>query len=159
MFACNEANVETVISVDSHTKWIEKVQASIEISSSKLLIEYCDIGPVGEWGFPLGLDKMKNFWSYMVTPWEAARRENVVPDTILIDGRFRVATFLYSLISSRPGTTIMFDDYFDRPYYSVVEDFCLLKERHGRMAIFHTMSGYSYEQIAAKIAQYSINPK
>jgi hypothetical protein len=159
IFACKEANVPTVISVDSHPIWIKNVRAAIGSSSSTLLLERCDIGTVGEWGFPDNTDRIKDFWRYMVTPWEKAKRENAMPDTILIDGRFRVASFLYSLISAKDGAIVMFDDYVDRPYYSVVQDYCALEERRGRMGVFRVADSYNRSDITATIAQYSINPR
>ena len=55
---------------------------------------------------------------------------------ILIDGRFRVACFLYSLINAKEGSIIIFDDYTDRAHYHVVEEVIEVYENCGRQAIF-----------------------
>jgi hypothetical protein len=159
VYACDAANVPTVISVDSHVEWIDNVRKSIRASTSDLSLSRCELGEIGEWGFPTNTKMIKNFWRYMVTPWEVAREKKAVPDTILIDGRFRVASFLYSLIAGRKDTLIMFDDYLDRPYYSVVENYCELIETQGRMGVFRVGHNYSHADITATISQYSINPK
>ena len=39
----------------------------------------------------------------------------------MIDGRFRVASFLTTLKKSKKGTKIIFDDYKSRSQYHVVE--------------------------------------
>ena len=44
--------------------------------------------------------------------------------------------FLASLLNSNPGTKIIFDDYFDRPYYHVVEEFIQPIDKCGRQALF-----------------------
>jgi len=75
---------------------------------------------------------------------------------VSVDGRFRVASFLFSLLSARTGTTILFDDYMDRPNYFVVEEFCKLKEARGRMGVFTTSNQYSVTALCEKVAQYSI---
>lgn len=49
----------------------------------------------------------------------------------MIDGRFRVACFLYSLLCAETGTVILFDDYSLRFRYHLVEDFCPKVESHG----------------------------
>ena len=156
VYACNEAKLATVISVESDRDWAKNVRDSLSGSQSTLRLEWCDIGEVGDWGTPKNRNKLDNFWKYMATPWIIAKTNSWVPDTVLIDGRFRVACFLYSLISARLGTTILFDDYFDRPHYFVVEEFCRISARRGRMGVFSVSHQYSTTDIAARIAQYSV---
>ncbi len=156
LYACNVAKVKTVISVDTDKLWVEKVCSSVTDSKTHLLLEYCDLGDVGDWGTPKTTERYQDFWKYMVSPWAAAKAHGVVPDTVLIDGRFRVASFLYSLLSSRTGTKILFDDYFDRPHYFCVEAFCRVEERRGRMAVFVATNNFSHVDLVAKIARYSL---
>lgn len=156
VYACNAAKIKTVISVESDQKWADEVRSHLAGTTSNLHLQHCDIGPVSAWGVPVNGDRVQDFWQYMVAPWTIAGRIGELPDTILIDGRFRVAAFLYSLLCARVGTRILFDDYFDRPPYSVVEEFCTLSERHDRMAVFIATKTYSITGIAAKIAQYSV---
>lgn len=158
VYACNNAKVKTVISVEIDKTWADKVRGSLGNTDSSVYIEYCNLGEVGEYGKPKTLDNIQEYWKYMVTPWEIARQNHLVPDVVLIDGRFRVASFLYSLVSARVGTSIFFDDYFDRPYYFIVEEFCQLTERHGRMALFTVSHNYALTDLIARIAQYSVVP-
>lgn len=156
VYACNNAKVKTVISVETDKTWADKVRHSLESTESALYIEHCDIGELGEFGKPKNLDKVEDYWKYIVTPWEIAKQAHQVPDVVLIDGRFRVASFLYSLVCARVGTPIFFDDYFERPQYFVAEAFCKLTERHGRMALFTTSHNYALTDLIARIAQYSV---
>lgn len=154
-YAANSAKVKNIISVDTSKEWVENVYGSLSSAESNLMLEFCDLGPIREWGTPINRDKSADFWRYMVTPWSVARSNNIIPDTILIDGRFRVASFLYSLVSARVGTLIMFDDYFGRPNYFIVEKFCRLHEKHGRMGVFFVEHSYAVADIVATIAEYS----
>ncbi len=156
IYACCVANVEVVISIDSDKVWIANVIDSLTASSGLLLIEHCDIGDVGEWGVPRSNERVNDFWNYMTLPWRIAKANNKHPDLILVDGRFRVASFLFSLISARMGTIIMFDDYMDRPEYFVCEDFCRLQGTHGRMGVFIVSDKYNIVDLCEKIAQYSV---
>jgi len=156
VYAARIARVPIIISVDSDRIWLENVKASASVADSKLYIEHCDIGEVGEWGTPKNKDKIENFWAYIATPWRIAKRNNLAPDAVLIDGRFRVASFLFSLLTARVGTVILFDDYLDRPQYFVVEGFCQLEEKRGRMGVFLVTRNYSVSDICERIAQYSI---
>ena len=157
IFAANVAHVPKIISVESDRKWSEHVKSSIENFSPSFHIEHCDIGEVVDWGHPKNNNNSDNFWRYSFQPWDTATRNFLIPDTVLIDGRFRVSSFLTSLLCSRVGTTLLFDDYFDRAQYSVVEKFCQLHERHGRMGVFISNHNYSHTDITRMIAEYSVN--
>ena len=154
-YAVNKTDLKAVISVDTSLEWLEKVARSLSGPKGRVLLKHCDLGPVGDWGAPLNRDRSEHFWRYMVAPWEIAKKHNLVPDVVLIDGRFRVASFLYSLLSARAGTTILFDDYLDRPQYFVVERFCRLKEQHGRMGVFQVQHEYAVPDIVSAIAEYA----
>lgn len=160
IYACNTAKIKNVISIETDSNWIKKTVDAVANTSSTLLLEYCDIGPVIEWGFPKNKDQIDNFWKYTTTPWITAGRYNLTPDTVLIDGRFRVAAFLYSLMCAKQGVTILFDDYYEpRPHYFVVEEFSPVKERHGRMAVFQVQKNYSVEKLTTKIVEYLLDPR
>ena len=61
---------------------------------------------------------------------------NLKADVILIDGRFRVASFLFSLINAKEGSIIIFDDYTDRSHYHVVEEILEVYKKCGRQVVF-----------------------
>lgn len=158
VYVTKDLRVPVVISVESDKQWIERVRDALGATDGKLILDYCDLGQVGEWGNPVNQEKISEFWRYPALPWQRARQFALVPDTVLIDGRFRVASFLTSLVSARVGTKILFDDYFDRPSYFVAENFCQVVERRGRMAVFVTTRSFSTPEICEKIAQYSVLP-
>lgn len=148
-----------IISVDSDGEWVKNIINSIDDNQkNRLHIEHCNIGAVGAWGTPRNNSAIHNYWHYMSAPWDWATENNLIPDLILVDGRFRVASFLYSLLSSQIGSTILFDDYLDRPEYFVVENFCKPIETAGRMAIFKVTKDYSIPEICKVISKYSVNP-
>jgi hypothetical protein len=66
----------------------------------------------------------------------------------LIDGRFRVACVLESLLHLGPNTTcnILVDDYAGRPHYKSIEEFGDLVAMHGRMAHFRRSPGLDVEK-------------
>ncbi len=158
VYAGNVALVPCIISVESDNAWALKTKASVNAPNVRVYLEHCDIGEVGDWGSPKNMSKVGNFWNYPITPWRIAKREGLAPDTVLIDGRFRVASFLFSLLAAAEGTRILFDDYLDRPHYFVAEEFCPIAEKHGRMAVFVTTKNFSITDICERIAQYSVVP-
>ena len=90
-YMANIARVRVVISVESDKQWAEKIKTTIQTTGITVFLEHCDIGGTGDWGTPINRDKVTDFWTYIVAPWKIAKSQRVVPDTILIDGRFRVA--------------------------------------------------------------------
>jgi hypothetical protein len=155
IYASTIAKTKVIISVESDPDWVAKVRKGLSGSESTVLLDHCDVGEVGPWGTPTSKSKAEEFWKYPTSPWRVASSNGHVPDVVLIDGRFRVACFLFSLISAKPGTTLLFDDYFDRPHYSVVEEFCEVAERRGRMAVFRVTPGFSVPDLCARFAAYS----
>ena len=63
-------------------------------------------------------------------------QKQIAPDLVLIDGRFRVFCFLTSVNLAPVGTKILFDDYTNRPFFHVAEEFCEKIETFGRQALF-----------------------
>ena len=55
---------------------------------------------------------------------------------IIIDGRFRVVCFLYSLINAKINSIIIFDDYNNRSYYHIIEEVVPIYKICGRQAVF-----------------------
>lgn len=157
VYAAKVANVRSIIAVDSNQEWIDRVSSSIQGSAGTFLIQHCDLGAIGDWGVPKTDQRIRHFWRYVVMPWDAAKQHSLTPDLILIDGRFRIASFLFCLLSAREGTTILFDDYFDRPHYFVVEEFCRVDQRRGRMAVFRATQSFSYMDLARRLMIHSLD--
>lgn len=125
----------SIVSIDSSNEWVNLVKSKAD-SSKKLDIHYVDVGAVGDWGRPIDYKKRENFKNYADKLWE----QNLTPDLVLIDGRFRVACFLTCLLKAPKDTVIIFDDYTNRPEYHLVEEYASIKEKHGRQAIFITQA-------------------
>lgn len=122
-----------ILSIDSSNEWVQLVKIRSK-NSQRLNIHYADVGTVGDWGRPISYQNRSSFHEYTDWMWE----QNIIPDTVLIDGRFRVACFLTCLLKAPKGTRIIFDDYTNRPEYHLIEEFLPVKEICGRQALFIT---------------------
>ena len=142
-----------IISVDSSKIWIEKIKGIVK-DQQEIIFQWIDCGELGEWGRPKTYEKRENFQNYINAIWQYP---SFKPDLILIDGRFRVACFLASLLNSNPGTKIIFDDYFDRPYYHVVEEFIQPIDKCGRQALFIVPTAEFDSLLIEKIRQEIFN--
>lgn len=154
-----EMGVPKIYSVESDRSFLFAVKEAVaEVApATQLFDQYVDIGPTVEWGNPRDSSKAAKWPLYSSSIWsEIIAKCEDEPDLVLIDGRFRVASFLATLIFGRPGTTILFDDYLDRPHYHVVEKYLRPVGGAGRMAEFRTADPPPRE-ILLDLMAYSTN--
>jgi len=135
--AC-DVGVPVVLSVESDRDWLEALGRKIarRRSASQLIPLHIDLGPVKDWGFPVSEAHWKNYSNYPLLAWEECIRRGLKPDLVLVDGRFRVACFMATLLFAQPGCRILFDDYGDRPDCTAVERFVQPSAMIGRVAEF-----------------------
>lgn len=119
-----------IYSVETDPFWKKKI--TNEIKNKKCEIFHVDLGNVGPWGMPKNYDKSQNFHLYTDWIW----RQTYKPNVILIDGRFRVCSFLTSLIYANAGSKIIFDDYNNRQQYHYVEKYIKPVKKNKRQSLF-----------------------
>ena len=119
-----------IISVDTDKKWIDTIDISGQ--SSRIKLTWINLGDLENWGRPNSYIYRDHFINYISNVWNF----NQKADVVLIDGRFRVACFLYSLINAKVNSIIIFDDYIDRPFYHIVEEILPIYKTCGRQALF-----------------------
>ncbi len=124
-------NTDAVIcSVDTSKEWIDFCRSKLLNRSATFV--WIDCGTLKSWGRPINYSKRHNFYSYAESIWT----NDASPDTVLIDGRFRVLCFLVSLKNAKEGTRILFDDYSNRSHYHVVEELIPRSDTCGRQVLF-----------------------
>ena len=131
-----ENSNSNIIAVDTDKEWINFVNIKIDSLRTKLI--WVNLGDLSKWGRPNSYKYKDNFIDYVSGVWNFKKQADVV----LIDGRFRVACFFYSLLHSKPNSVIIFDDYFDRPWYHIVEEVVRLNDKCGRQAFFKVPKVY-----------------
>lgn len=131
------------IAVDTDPYFLDSVRAKVHaagLGRSGQVFRFANIGRTGTWGRPLGRvteARRELFRRASDPPPECF--DGLMPDLVLIDGRFRVAcTFkVLNMLCTQPGWTVVVDDYDDRPEYRAIEDYAEL-ELVGRMAVIHS---------------------
>ena len=124
------SGLETIVAVDSDPQWIGAARENREISQAieagRVCIRHADIGPVQQWGHPRDRSHMQNWPSYIATAWDVWSERGEFPDLVFVDGRFRVACCLSTiLLAAASGTTgglrVMLHDVGpQRAYYDEV---------------------------------------
>lgn len=135
--------VKFIYSAETNKEWYVKIMEKVNLLKSASIykdvnvkVSFIDLGPTNEWGHPLTNTHYKEFHKYVLAPWIECMKDGNKPDLIFIDGRFRVACFLVSLLFADEGTEILIDDYADRPHYHIVEKYVKPESFVGRMAVF-----------------------
>lgn len=130
--------VESVVAVESDPSWAAAVASRLDKLGLRQGTEIVvpDIGPTGPWGYPATDAGWRRYWRYPLEPWDRCQELGLLPDVVLVDGRFRVACMVATLMRAQPGTVILFDDYRERPDYHVVERFLEPVAYHDRVAEF-----------------------
>jgi len=118
--ACAVGN--SVTSVDSSAEWLGRVeQACIdEACRVRPVMVHVDIGPTGAWGRPADASMQERWPSYYETVWERPASSDA--DLYLVDGRFRVACFMKTLLNCRMDCVIMIHDFASRAQYHVIRE-------------------------------------
>ena len=127
----------TVFSVESDAKWLDMMRNwfSAHPAKARMTLHHADIGPTKAWGMPTNERHCRRWPAYPNSVWDLGHFRQ--PDTVLIDGRFRLACFLTVLIRSTAPVRVLWDDYGDRPAYHEAEAFVKPSRMIGRMAEFH----------------------
>ena len=135
-----------IISVDTDKKWINLIDISNK--GSRIKLNWINLGDLENWGRPRSYKYRNKFIDYISNVWNFKEKA----DVILVDGRFRVACFLYSLINAKTDSLIIFDDYNNRPYYHVIEEILPIYNVCGRQAFFKVPKRFN-----KKLAQELLN--
>jgi hypothetical protein len=148
------------ISVETDRFFLQAVRKKIGTLSAEQHLLHADIGPIGpQYGAPLfktPTDRRLEMWTaYVSLPWRHLE-PGLLPDLVMIDGRFRVAAALTScahLVDS-PESRILVDDYVGRPHYQSIELYAQLVCTYEHMAVFKPPSRNS-PQLQEAIQRFS----
>lgn len=131
--------VRNIFTVESDRFFADELQRRLERDGhgARAHVAAVDIGETGRWGYPLTRERIADWPAYPLDVWTDLAQRRLSPDLVLIDGRFRIACFLASLLHGRAGATVLFDDYEDRvAHYGAVERFLRPDRIVGGAALF-----------------------
>jgi hypothetical protein len=97
------AGFDGIVAVDSDKRWVQSVRAHREIAplirEGRVAALHGDIGPTREWGNPLDDSQARRWPRYVQAFWAEWARRGQQPGLVLVDGRFRVACALSTLLA------------------------------------------------------------
>ena len=154
-----------ITSVESDQYFSRVIEGSIRKDGKmeKTHIYWASIGPTKSYGQPLVLlervfrHRYINYSNRIFQESEYARNAELV----FIDGRFRVACAMSSLLNIKQDFMIVVDDYFDRPEYSEIANVLgLPKTLVGNTALFEVKVGsINLELVEKFLEEHQFDPR
>jgi len=121
VLAANEySNIKKIAGIDSKKQWRDRVLNNIQ-EKDKVDLRYIEMGECTKKGTPL----VKNLEIWTKYP-ESIHEFDILPDLVLVDGRWRMACLIQTILLSRKlgfNPKILLHDAL-RPHYKEVGDLC-----------------------------------
>jgi hypothetical protein len=125
------------------------------VAGGRLKFHTFDFGKMGNWGHLTSTDK-KHMWpAYSLAVF--AQPQN--PDLVLIDGRFRVATTLSTILNTPEDTKIIIHDFWNRPRYHILLKFLAVETRVDTLGVFRKKKPLKIEKMQSLLRKYQYLPK
>lgn len=122
VFACSFSNIMELHSVESDAAWLDILAKDAIVQKAlgekRLFLHHANIGPIKKYGNPKDIRLIHQWPYYFLGVWERLPSD---ADFILVDGRFRVACALFSLLMCEKPFVLGVHDYSHRPFYHVLE--------------------------------------
>ena len=145
----------SITSVDSSADWLEKVRQACVGKPIQPRLIHADIGPIRDWGYPTDPTTMPRWAAYHGNV--SVNHAAALADLFMIDGRFRVACAMQSLIRCRPDALLLIHDY-DRASYHVVEQFARPLAQAERLVLLQRQSNWHLGDALTVLMQHSLDP-
>lgn len=159
LLAAQTPNVRRIWSVESDASWVDKIERHPSIAEAvalkRLSLLRIDIGPTGVYGHPIDRSRAATWPAYYERVFEDP--DVLGTDLFLVDGRFRVACLINTLLHCRPGATIVVHDFWDRPHYHVALRFTDWVASADTMAVLRPKAslGQYTEDLTSTLAEYA----
>ncbi|MFC7776985.1 hypothetical protein ACFQW4_07900 [Pantoea sp. GCM10028869] len=146
-----------VFGVESDKFWVDTLHKE---AGPLCNVDYVDIGPTKEWGYPVDNSHQDKFPLYS----EAINQHAQGFDFILVDGRFRVACTLNAIKHSlatqidAQNTLIFIHDFWSRSDYHAVLEFLETVEKAEDAGVFKIKSGIDPVYMERMLQRYKYIP-
>ena len=123
----------------------------------KLFLFHVDIGPTAGWGKPIDNDQREKFPNYSSDIFNLIDKESV--DTVLIDGRFRVACALKTILEcyQNKNLQIIIHDFWVREHYHVLLKYFDIIDRADSLGVFNIKNNIDLKSIMEEYELYKYN--
>lgn len=146
--AAIRSKAQKIVSIETDPVWIERLRQLDEIQRAidrgRLIVRHVDVGPVGEWGVPLGQEKITNWPRYAIDPFVTT---DFNFDLILVDGRFRIHCLIAVANCAAPEAQIFLHDYQFRHGYTIADKYFDTIERVDSSTVLRVRKDINYRSL------------
>lgn len=109
------------------------------------------------WGAPANNDNRDLFPGYSSQPFQLIDKSKI--DTVLIDGRFRVACALSTILEchNNPGLKILIHDFWNRPHYHVLLNYLDESASAFTLGLFAIKKDIALDEVRDEYENYKYN--
>lgn len=162
-FRAAEMSHAQIFSVDSDAQWVAKVKESttlklLKVPPERLHLFHVDVGPIGDWGFPVDSTHKHLFPAYSQHLFTQVDGETV--DVVLIDGRFRVACALVTLLNCHKNLNVrvLIHDFWIRERYFTLFRFFKEIESAGSLVVLQIKNNLNLTEVTEYYEKYKFDP-
>ncbi|WP_306319625.1 MULTISPECIES: class I SAM-dependent methyltransferase [unclassified Streptomyces] len=153
--AAAQAGIQRIVSVESDLAWINMLREHPSLGGKDVTFHHADVGETGAWGKPTS-DRYAFRWpTYSQIPW--AELGDAVPDVVLVDGRWRVACALQTIVRCPPTTLLMFHDFWKRGHYHGVLNYTDHVATAGTLAVLRPRQNVDFRALATDLATHTLD--
>lgn len=147
-----------IVSVESDNNWIDNLKTFSLIQQGldekRLYFEYINTGKTGEWGVPVEESQKELFPDYSKEVFEKFENDYGL---VFIDGRFRVACVLQTILNCRKDVKIVMHDYNNRPEYHYILKYLNIDYTIDTMAQFSIKNNIDKNDVLISYENYKYN--
>lgn len=155
------AGIGRIVSVDSDPDWVQRMSEHgllrPYVASGALSIYHVDIGPTALWGYPRDRSRIADWPNYWWEPWRRVESETV--DLVCIDGRFRVACALISILQGNQNMTIVIHDFWNRSGYHPLLKYLNFACRVETLGVFFVRGGIDFREVSIDLLRHAFVPE
>lgn len=154
----SKAKIYTVESSLAWTRQMRKYLILKYMENKRLKIFHVDIGPKREWGYPKPNNDQNRFEAYSSNIFDSINCKSI--DLVLIDGRFRVACTLKTIMSccDNDNLKIMIHDFWNREHYHILLNYLDVERKADKMGLFDIKKNIDMESVKKDYEIYKLNP-
>jgi hypothetical protein len=150
----SDANIS---SLDSSTVWLDMMREYRIIRNNegkRLTLFHENIGQTGSWGFPTSEDSKDLFPNYSSSIFDKMNARII--DTTLIDGRFRVACTLKTILEcySNKNLRILIHDFWNREKYHIVLQYLDVLDKTDTLGVFSIKKDVALDSVEKDYEKY-----
>jgi hypothetical protein len=145
--------VKAISTVDCDKARLEKAKSMIGADPHAIL-SYADIGPTKDWGVPSDQATAFRWPSYYLDIWN---KLDLLPNVVLLGGRFRVASALQTIARCGTDSVILFHQFWPRDYYYAVLKYCRIVDRVDSLAVLKPLDLIDGKSMAMDAANYALD--